>query len=45
MGLERGLLDPDLDAASQIHADYMDRHDTLTHWEDPSKSLYTGEWV
>ena len=45
MGLERGLLDPDLDAASQIHADYMDRHDTLTHWEDPSKALYTGEWV
>ena len=45
MGLSRGMLDPDLDAASQMHADYMDRHDTLTHWEDPSRPLYTGEWV
>ena len=38
MGIERGMLDADLDDASQIHADYMDRHDTLTHWEDPSKA-------
>ena len=45
MGIDQGRLDADLDDASQIHADYMALHDTLTHYEDPTDDLFTGEWV
>jgi hypothetical protein len=45
MGIEAGGLDPELDDASQSHSDYMDRHDTLTHWQDSSLTGYTGDWV
>lgn len=45
MAIELGTLDVDVDRASQAHADYMERNDTLTHYEDPSAPGYTGEWV
>ena len=45
MGIEPGILDSDVDRASQSHADYMEGNDTLTHYEDPALPGYTGEWV
>lgn len=45
MQIDPGTLDRDLDQASQSHADYMNRHDTLTHWQDSSRGGFTGEWV
>jgi hypothetical protein len=45
MGIPQGSLDRSLDDASQIHADYMDHHGELTHYESPGTTLYSGEWV
>ena len=45
MGLEPGILHPVVDQATQAHADYMDRHDTITHYEESSKAGYTGDAV
>jgi uncharacterized protein YkwD len=45
MGLEPGVLHSVLDDATQSHADYMGRHDTITHYEDSSLSGYTGDAV
>lgn len=45
MGLDPGVLEARLDAASQAHTDYMKSNNTLTHQETAGKTGYTGEWV
>ena len=45
MGLEPGVLHPVVDQATQAHADYMGRHDTISHYEEPTKAGYTGDAV
>ncbi|MGB0639263.1 MAG: CAP domain-containing protein [Myxococcota bacterium] len=45
MGLSQGVLHPQLDEATQQHANYMASHNTMTHSQDASKSGFTGEWV
>ncbi|MCP4808950.1 MAG: CAP domain-containing protein [Proteobacteria bacterium] len=44
-GLDAGELDVSLDDASLAHALYMAEHAELTHYEDASKSGYTGDAV
>lgn len=45
MGLEAGALHPLLDKASQLHADYMACHQTITHQQEVGMAGFTGEWV
>lgn len=44
MGLDPGLLDPQLDEAAQAHAEYMDTNHTIDHQERSSNPGFTGEW-
>ncbi len=45
LGLEPGVLEERLDAASQAHAEYMDGEGVLAHAEDPEVEGFTGEQV
>lgn len=45
LGLQAAPLDPTLTQAAQDHADYMQRHDVLTHQQQPGDAGFTGEWV
>ena len=44
-GLPGTVLEVRLDNASQAHTDYMATNSDFNHYEDASKTGYTGDWV